>query len=652
MLSMYARDFLGMTVEQIWTLPDVPLILVFDDGEIETTMRETIYSSYIWDVHRNYPKTPMKKSHHIGKMRLGTRTHLDLLGAAVWDCRDRYEQDGEIVDMEFLSKLSYEVANNLFNDMTLRLEEYVASICALDFVHVLKHPTIMKSHEALIKSKGFGGHNVVTHNEIVKKVLLDPNELAGNALAKAAKSGMVKIDQIQQCVGARGNVTDIDQTVFPRPVLLGFGHGFKTLEDVMKESRSASKSLLYTKDPMKKSEYFNRNIQLSSATLINLHHVDCGSRDYLPITIKNTRLLKDMTGFAYLDETDGVEKVIKKGQFHLVGKTIQARTVFTCKHPDRYGVCVRCFGEVGQSVPAGTNVGHISASEMQSKLTQLLMSNKHLDGNATVEELFLDDYDAGYLCFGKLENHMYLQPGLAKRKFTITIAEQEAPNLSDIHTVKNVSQLIPSRLSEMTELKFTFLDAPEDRDDLRNPPIVHITSGTRSGSLTNEMLEFLRKRKWTIDENGNYIFDMEGWDFSKPFVILPLKNFSTVDYMLTIESFIKGGLAKGVQSIMSYDTPSAALMAFHDLVSQKLEVSLSYLQTIVMSTMVQSRHNRDYNLPMPREIGHPAHYRQQMALRSLAAAMAFQSQADIIYSPVSFLVKDRPAHPLDDALMG
>jgi hypothetical protein len=67
---------------------------------------------------------------------------------------------------------------------------------------------------------------------------------------------------------------------------------------------------------------------------------------------------------------------------------------------------------------------------------------------------------------------------------------------------------------------------------------------------------------------------------------------------------------------------------------------------------VQDERERNYHLPLPRETGTPAHYQSQMRLRSLAAAMAFQGHYEVMVKPESYLVKDRPKHPLDFLLMG
>lgn len=648
MIHYHARDLLLMTNDQVWNLPDGPITLTFDSGEqLVTTVRKTIFSSYIWAIHRQYPKTPLEPRHHVATtgIRLSAKSHLDLLSHAIWDCYDAYATS--YIDLEVLAKHAYDITDEIYNDFTLRLEAYVTSISALDFVECLTNPAISKLRNDMFKADGVGEFNPDSTNSKIQKVLMTDVSLNGNAIAQIARSGLVRSGQIIQCIGARGKPTDIDSHIFRKPILSGFATGLTNLADLMMESRSASMSLYFTKDPMKKSEYFNRNIQLSCATLSNLHLEDCGSRNYLPVSINNGSLLKDMVGICYYDEGSNSEKIIRKESRHLIGTVVKIRSVFTCQHPDRSGVCVRCFGELGLSIPRGTNLGHVCSSETQSKVGQLLLSNKHYVGSASADKIFINDYDKQFITTGKGDNYIYINPYLNGSMYSIVVAEAEAANLSDIHAVDNVASLVPYRLSEITNVSFIC-----GKEDNNTTYPVCVSSGVRTASLSRDMLKYLKKRKWELDSDGNYVINMDEWDVTKPFMELPLKHFSTLDYMLQIEGFIKGGSTKGRQSIMKYETPIAALMAFYDLVSLKLDVHLSYLQAIVLSTMVQSRPERDYRLPLPRESGTPAHYKQLMDLRSLAPKMAYQGQLAAIYTPASYLIRNRPQHPLDFMLLG
>ena len=645
MRTIKATDFLPLKNADMWQMPDERFYLEFVDKTIVTTSRETIYSSYAWNIHRHFPDTPLLSTHHLCGQLLGGKSHLNLLGEAVWDCAETYERYGQLVDMEVLEKLTYDAYNALYNDVTRNCEAYVDTISALDFTEVLRHPKIKAANDLLKNKLVVNDEDItVTHRE-VERVLKDPTELKDNAIAKAAKNGLVSMGQILQCVSARGMVTDIDSHIFRNAIRVGFAEGLTKLEDVLKESRTAGKAHLFAKDPMRKSEYFNRNIQLSAATLVGLHQYDCGSTDYIPWTVKNKKVLRDSVGIAYWDEEASLLKKIGKADTQLIGKTLNIRSVFTCKHPESGGICRCCFGELGRSIPRNTNVGHFSSAALQNKVAQLLLSSKHLEGSAGSDQLLLSENDNRFIRTGEKDNRLYIR--LKKgTKQSLVVPEVEASNLTDVMAVTNTDKLTPARISEITDVMFVI-----DEGSVSRREVVSVSANGRLGSLSREMLRHVKQVGWTIDENGHYVISLDGWDFSLPFIELPMKHFSTVDYMLGIEGFIKGG-GKRTNTITNYSEPAAALAAFHDMVSLRLEVHVSYLQTIILSTMVQSLEGRDYNLPFPRELGKPSKYRDQMELRSLSAAMAFQGHATTIFSPAAFLIKNRPPHPLDWLLLG
>lgn len=645
MLRYSAREILNMGADQLWSLPNGPIELTFDDKTVVTRVRQTVFSYYTWDVHRKYPELPLLASHHMGTKNITPKTHTDLLSRIIVDCRDHYHTKGVEIDTEALGELAYDITNTIYNVFTVKLERYVRTLSAMDFVEVIKHPKISKVLKEVEESGGVGSMSVTKCNEIILDVLMTDKLLNRNGIASALRSRLVSEGQVLQCVGARGGTTDIDSGVFRKPITTGYARGINMLSDLMQDSRTASKSLFFQRAPMQKSEYFNRACQLSAATLQNLHMIDCGNKDYQPITISSKRLLKDMVGKYFYDAELSVERAIKPDDHKLVGKTIPVRLLFNCKHPDRSGVCYKCFGELSYSIPARTNIGHLAATELQSKVAQLLLSNKHLDSGASVDKIKIDPYEAQYLCTGKEENNIYFSKTLSRKKLTIIIGAGDGKNLPDLEIVSSADELSPYRVAEISYFQLYSDGDPNTSVELS------AMSGTRKAVFTRKALRYIKKHGWVINDKSGYVIDLSQWDMSDPILELPLKHFSTVDYMQNIESFIKGGVTKKEDSIMTYSTPAAALMAFHDLVSLKLDVNIVYLEAIILSTMVQSLAERDYRLPYPRESGQFAFYSQQMMLRSLSAAMAYQNQGVTLYSPTSYLIRNRPPHYLDKMIL-
>lgn len=655
---MHARQIVNMPIEQVWaTLNDdgeepIAMTIAFDDGEYATTNRDIIFSRYFWEFQAQYPQTPILIEHLFKDLYLSKDSTLHMTARCLWAVADTYGFVGG-PQMEDLMKLGYDITNALYNDMTYKLEEFVGSICAYDFLDVIDHEKIKDLNNKVAPNEETLEYTVDKVHAEVAKILKDINELPNNSVANAAKTGLVSLGQILQCVSARGYVTDIDGHIFKNPILQGFAHGIVGLEDHLKESRSASKALYYTKGPVAASEYLNRNIQHSAATLSNLHFVDCGSKEYIEYSVKPGDLT-NLEGIHRLvkELPDGAHIVapIRRSDKHLMGKVIKIRSVFGCKHPDPYGICVKCFGDTGLSVPYGTNIGWVSSTALLNKVGQNLLSTKHEDGSANVEEIILSEYEKKFIHLDRTGNEIYLNDTMAKYSFKLIFLQREAQALFDLPHVETnrVDELSVFRMSEISAIELII----QHKNRAPEPVLITTSTNVRKSSFSHHMLHHLKNNGWTLTADGKFEVSMDGWDFKKPLFELPLKHFSTVDFMKDISAMLKSTSKQKDKSLKDLNIAAAAVNELDALVNSKLDVSLSHLQVIVLSLMVRDIDNNDYRLPIDRSSGKIAKYNEIMMYRSLSAAMAYQNQTAILFQPSSFTEKKRPAHPLDDILMG
>ena len=144
MKRINARELLNYSNEDLWSILTGDITLIFDNNEeIITNARETLYSHYAWDFHREYPKTPLLPKHHIRTIlkggRLGSDTHLILLGNCMWSTYDQYVSYSadvpEVQLRDILAEKIYRITNLMYNDLTNRLEEYVTSL-DLSLIHI------------------------------------------------------------------------------------------------------------------------------------------------------------------------------------------------------------------------------------------------------------------------------------------------------------------------------------------------------------------------------------------------------------------------------------------------------------------------------------------------------------------------------------
>ena len=654
MEKIKARDLLAQTTEQLWqSLPPLRrFILIFDDGkELEVNWKETVYSSYGWDFIRQYPKTPLKITHHVrqilGKRRLSPKTHLTLLGNIVWDV---YEADNTI-SLDVLAHQTYIQTNVMYNELSIKLEGEVGSIDILDFCQVLDSPTISAINDNIQGTEeGIG----IAYEGVMRALDTEP-VLYANPLAKAGRSGIVNRGQLLQCLTGRGFLTDTDSTQYKTPILRGYADGLRMFYDSFVESRSAAKALIFSKKPLQDAEYFSRRLQLMDQIVRNLHMGDCGSKEYLVWHINGPQYdekgreifsgdLPRLAGKYYLDEETGKLKELHSSDKHLIGKKLKLRTVLECCHPDPYGVCSTCFGGLSLTVPPNSNIGHMCCTSMTQKSSQNVLSTKHLDTSAAVEPVRISAGDRKYLAPSNDGTSYMIEKNL-KGKLWLVVSSKQAANITDIVEVKNVEDLNISRVSQLTELGII-----TDNGKIREELTIPVGLERRMASMSYAMLDHIKRKGFTADDNGNYTIDMDGWNKDEVILSLPLRHYNMSDHSRDIAALLESTV-KDLKKRDKIASPSSILMELYALVNSKLDVNLAILEIVLYGIMIQSAENHNYHLPKPWTDRGVGVKETLMQFRSLSAAMAFEDHRDVLTNPITFLLDDRPSHPLDAFLV-
>ena len=637
-MNITARELIAMPRETLWALPGKKLTIEMDDGVIKSSRNAAILSVYCWTIHQRYPKTPLLKRHHFGDRAFNASTVQDLINTLTWDCVDAYQQQ---VDREEIEAIVGRCINEIYNDFTYELEAHVQTFSFLDFVDIVEHPEIREIDEKLEPNH----RSIDAAHRKTRKLLLDKDVFVDNPVAMGCQVGYLKVDQIVQCVMARGYVTDIDNNIFRTPIMRGYVQGLRKLHDLMTDSRTASKALGFTDEPLKKSQYFNRRLQILTDTVSDLEPIDCGSTDYLVWTLMPEQV-EVFDGQYYLDEkTGGLRRFIAKSAAEegLVGQTLKFRSVMHCKSGHPRGFCQTCYGELHWAVPAGTNPGHIACTKLGERITQILLSTKHLDRSASTSGLEISEENQRYIKYVEDRNVIMMSDRIECANVLLTIDKDEAGRLSDVLYVEDINLLQTTLVSGISRCQFTIR---QKRGELN--AIVPVSSGKRLAALSKEFLEYIKVKKWTLAPNGNYCIDMSDWDQDLPLFTLPLKNANMLDYMNTIVQFLMGTKsAVSNKSIKSCTTPDEALREFYAIVSTQLKINIVYLQVMMLACMIRSGSNHDYRLPLPGNTTSFGKFQTIIAGRSMSAVLAYEYQRAILNSPQTYLIKYRPNHPLD-----
>lgn len=650
-MQFNAKDLVHYNVENIHNNIPEKLSVLFDDGIlIETTNRKVIYSWYAWEMHRQYPNTPVLSRHLVDNVLKGqplnAKTHRDLLSNIYKDVALAYNLITPR-QTEHLLELVYKITNNIHNFVSKTAEAYVTSIDILDFIGIIEHPVIKKANDGVEANNASIGK---AYAKVLETVRTDPT-LTNNALARAVRAGMVNANQVTQCVSVRGFMTEVDGSIMPVPIFSNFTRGMKSLYNFVAESRSAAKSYYFAEAPLEDSEYFARRLQLLCMTVERIRPGDCGSSTYMDWRVtppsrndKGDLLypgdLKFMVGKYYLDESTNSLKMITHDDPNLHDKVLKLRTVLHCVHPDKHSVCEVCFGGLSKNVSRFANIGHLCCATMTQQTSQSVLSIKHYDASSVGTGISLSVVSSRYFSVDNKKSAYKFKGSLTNLSPRITVARDEAPGLTDILNVSNIDNINPMRVSSIDCIEVS--TSPTGNGDFKET--VTISQDGRNAVMTKEFLEYLKIKKWSTDARNNFVFDLEDWDFDKPMFKLPEMEYSFSDHSKQIAAMIESNM-ENITDRSNPNSPISTLQELFILVNSKLNVNLAALEVIIYASMVKDVDSYQMSRNQPKPVLGVAN--AIIKNRTLSNSYAFRDVLYTLYDPKSFFKLDRSDSPFD-----
>jgi hypothetical protein len=650
-MKIIARKLLGYKTEELKNILTGRFILVFDNAvEIQTNDRETLYSSFFWDFHRLYPLMTLEPTHHVRsllqKENLSSKTHIELLSVIYRDAIKAYSAHKNEVKDD-LVRLIYQVTNNLYNAMIHETEKSVMSIDILDFIEVNDHPVVQKAFDELQPTPD----SIEKTYQDIMNVILKDKALEKNTLVKSVKSKMVNSNQVLQCVGPRGFVSEVDGAIMAIPVDRSYTQGMRTLFNTIAESRTAAKSLYFSESPLQDSEYFSRRLQLVCMVVEKLHRVDCGSRKYLEWRVKPKIVaqgkeiypgdLKFLVGKYYLDETSNTLRIISKYDTHLEDTVVKLRSVLYCQHTDPHGVCEVCFGQLSENIADHMNLGHICAATMTRQTTQSVLSTKHLDVSSRSDPIKYTPALLEYFVENTKSTEYKLKPMLKTAHLKLIIANTDLHGFTDIKHTENLDDIDPSRISAIDKVGFSTQNFSDD-----TPVAVTVEQHGRKAIVSTEFLKYAKKYGWTINSSHAFVFDMSQWDYNHPVLKLPNMEYSFAKHSKQIAEIIESKMAEFSERNKP-ESPVKTLFELFDLVNSKITVNIALLEVIIYAMMVNNSEENNYSLARNSPKATLGVRDDVIMNRSLSAAYGFEHQVQYVFNPYSFYKDKRPDHPLD-----
>lgn len=665
-MRITAEELLDMPIDdKLWELQHKTSVTVsFIDGDVVSSGAMVIIARYIWLVLERYPLLPITKRYHPQAYgTITTMTHADIASMIVLeDAREMAISEGMFWDDQEEDLAVYNMTNAISNMIDLHLQRHVISVDAIDFAEIEKHPEIVKINKAIADTDlhDLTPDDISEAHAKIKEIILKCDSLKHNPVVILARQKLIKLPQLLISVGPIGYLTEINDVMFKFPVVANYVRGFSKLYEPMLESRNATIASLYQEILMRDSEYLSRKLSLIGEFVYNLHRgVDCGSKRYLMQEVTNQAKLNAMDGIWY--KVDGNHNLlpIRRNMTHLIGKTIEIRAPNKCEISDRSGICEKCFGELSIQIPdlhlskedqelsgrqlqISTNIGHTCVIAVTSEASQGVLSTKHNKELKSAQKLTLVGMEEFFVTLSDDGKELYLKEGIDPNDIIILISEKDAHDLHEINP-DNVDVATASRVSNVEE--FGILNKKT-----REKVSIYIGEDKRAGFLSKNILRFIADKGYEVNQRmGAILIDLEGYNRRDPLLVIPQISYSPVEKITDMENFIlsvKG--KKGKPGLSGFDTVDEAISEFYNLMAGT-SAHLTHLMMVLLCVSAQDPDKGDYRIPMPRDSGKPMSDGKLLYMRSMGAALAYESHANLFSDAVSYVEGRRQPHPYDFA---
>jgi hypothetical protein len=632
-----ARTFLDFTTKEILEGLKVDQTIQFEDGVIETMYyKDIVMSRYFWTFLEIFPALRFTSEYNISKYYTNGMYNSGTLNKMFAKfLKDIIQQlimpTGRQDNLSVITESIFFITTKIYNEFVYSKIEYCSSTDILSLLDIQLDDEILDSIKRVDMEKTYGAINDAY--AVLDRVLRTKEEYKDNSVRKAYVSGMTNPNQVKQVLSCRGYCTELNSKIFKIPISSSFTLGMKDMYEMMVESRSGAKALWLSNEGVKVSEWLARELQLNTMVVERVVIGDCGNRDYIQWLVGDKDLNK-LLGSSYFDN-DGNEITITEDMTHLIGQTIKLRNVIHCKLPNKHHICSSCFGELSWTNPSHYNIGNICSTTVTAKISQAILSTKHITSSAESTSLGLTD-DMRKILVVKNNGDGYAFNVAEFKKLNsikLIISQRQINGIKDLNPKKSLNTIDVDRVTHVREFVLEL-----QYNDGRFLPI---TVTCARGNFQLNFLEFVLNKGYTVDNKDFVTIDLAGWKSIKSFIIIPKVEYNFLELNKEVKNLVKTMKVPNVRTI----TPELFVSKLFTLLNTKLDINIAVLGVIAYAFTVQSNNNIDVG----RNSAQPqiANLKKILHGRSLSGGLAWGYASALLNSPDAFNKFNKPDHPLD-----
>lgn len=629
-------EIIAMSKEEMWQLPVGGLRVTFSDKTIVCPTNIIKVNWYFWQLYKFGQLTGVSTDYYMGNINFNGSVPRKELSKIFWDVFLRKVGGffpGQGLDLVWdMSRRTYQIINELYNDTIFKMTGHVSTLDIMDLVAIVDNPEVI---EARNEWKA-GAIDTDQCHDVTWGVLTsgDP-ALKYNELSRGARTEIFNRRQTNQNIGPRANIPEINGEAHPSSIEHGYIEGLSSQYDRTIEACTASIAYFMAKAPLEDSEYNNRMAQFLCSVIRGVEHKDCGTKRTINFRVKDKKDLRRIRGKFRVCE-GGHNHMIHGTEEELIGQVVKLRSFTQCETENPQYPCAMCVGWNAWTTPPNTVLGHHLSTEPLARISQTILSTKHVIASTKPLFLSINLENAKYMELAMDNPHEVL---LRKQKeaesVRLRFSRDDALFLNDILDIDSVDEVLESRISAVNviQMQYTY-------PNKNNPVAVNLEIGLGGfGSpLSRELLAYMREVGWDII-GTNIEVDMNGWDWALPITRTPARGADIMSVLYTFQDFVNNPKKPGAVRSCDFNHPGPAIEALMDGLSKYIDVNYAHIEVFVRALMCKLDANGQNTYELPRA-GEPFMFGSMKNIilnRSQGPGMGFESHLRTMFSSSTYL---------------
>jgi len=540
--------------------------------------------------------------------------------------------------------------NNLLTAMT---ERFAISVTSDDLIEVMEDPGIVD-----IKTRVLNGTITIDEGETEFITYMATSPTLSNAmLPLLCRTGGTSYNQAYQSIIVRGAVFDLDNSIFPNPIMDSYAEGVVNLADSLAEKNGAGKALITSGKALQGAEWFHRKNQLHAAVVRSVDHfLDCNTDLPVPLKVKSKEFLHACFG-KYAVQEDGSLELIdaafaKKVE---VGDTILIRSIPYCTSKDPSQPCGCCVGQMKHAFPYNTmmqmdcNIGIYSATAVCRPIGQGMLSIKHFLRNTVATPFAVRSQDKDAIRTNG--DDIFLLKELCMEGTKLIVSSAVTKELTDIRSLDNLDDVTVDKLSYFDEASLSYLE--EDimiGGKTLYQRSVKTSIPSRSARMSKDLLEFIFDNGWEVIDKKFIAIDLSNWHHEQPLFTLPYTQEDMDIYRREVESFMAHS-KRNNQWKEQEVTPARfgeVLVEMWEMLNHKFKgINILHCEVLLYAVMAKNPKHGYYGLVNGHAPRYFVSFQNAIWNRGFGTLMIYDHQQNVLNNFSSFLVKERQPSPFE-----